>query len=337
MAESRRRPDRTLAVRQMTRTVVISSPARLSLRHRQLVVSRADGSAPTVPLEDLALLLVEDPQATYTHALLAALMEAKAALVVCGADHMPAGVLLPYQANALAGERQRAQLACPRPLAKRLWQAIVCAKLRCQADLLRRTTGSDHGLSAMARRVRSGDPENLEAQGAQRYWPALFGATFRRDRAGEGANRLLNYGYAVLRAATARAVVAAGLLPGLGLFHTNRGDAFALASDLMEPYRPFIDGMVWDLAQAGRAEGPLDREVKAHLLGVLNRAVGIDGRAMPLGLALAQSAASLSASFGARRVLLRLPQSAANLPLAELVDDDSYDGDAAPPEAAPAS
>ncbi|WP_114375389.1 type II CRISPR-associated endonuclease Cas1 [Elioraea thermophila] len=320
----------------MTRTVVVSSPARLSLRHRQLVVARADGSSPTVPLEDLALLLVEEPQATYTHALLAALMEAKAALVVCGADHMPAGVLLPYQANALAGERQRAQLGCPRPLAKRLWQAIVAAKLRRQADLLRRAAGSDLGLAAMARRVRSGDPENLEAQGAQRYWPALFGSGFRRDRTGEGANRLLNYGYAVLRAATARAVVAAGLLPALGLFHANRGDAFALASDLMEPYRPFVDGVVWDLAQAGRAEGALDREVKAHLLGVLNLAVGIEGKAMPLGLALGRSAASLAASFGARRVLLRLPENAEGLPAADGGDDGGSDGDATPPEAAPA-
>ncbi|MDW8443752.1 MAG: type II CRISPR-associated endonuclease Cas1 [Acetobacteraceae bacterium] len=133
---------------------------------------------------------------------------------------------------------------------------------------------------------------NLEAQGAQRYWPALFGAEFRRDRAGPGLNRLLNYGYAVLRAATSRALVCAGLLPGLGLFHANRGDAFALASDLMEPYRPFVDGIVWELAQAGLGEATLDRELKAQLLGVLNLAVGIEGRAMPLGLALGRSASS---------------------------------------------
>lgn len=321
----------------MTRTVVVSSPARLSLRHRQLVVARQDGSSPTVPLEDLALLLVEEPQATYTHALLAALMEAKAALVVCGADHMPSGVLLPFAANALAGERQRAQLACPRPLAKRLWQAIVSAKLRRQADLLRRAVGSDLGLAAMARRVRSGDPENLEAQGAQRYWPALFGAEFRRDRAGPGLNRLLNYGYAVLRAATSRALVCAGLLPGLGLFHANRGDAFALASDLMEPYRPFVDGIVWELAQAGLGEATLDRELKAQMLGVLNLAVGIEGRAMPLGLALGRSASSLAASFGARRVLLKLPESAEGLPALEDGDEERQNGDDVPPEAAAAS
>lgn len=319
------------------RTVVVTSPARLTLRHRQLVVARADGSSSTVPLEDLALLLVEEPQATYTHALLTALMEAKAALIVCGADHMPAGVLLPYQANALAGERQRAQLACSRPLAKQLWQAIVAAKLRRQADLLRRATGRDVGLAAMARRVRSGDPDNLEAQAAQRYWPALFGPDFRRDRAGQGANRFLNYGYAVLRAATARAIVAAGLLPGVGIFHANRGDAFALASDLMEPYRPFVDGVVWELAQAGSTEGPIGREAKMYMLSVLNLAVGIEGRAMPLGLALGRSAASLAASFGTHRMLLRLPESPEGLPPAEGAQDNESDASAAPPEAGPTS
>lgn len=313
----------------MTRTVEVSSAARLSLRHRQLVVAREDGSAPTVPVEDLALLVVDNPAVTYTHALLAALAEAKVATILCGADHMPAGVVLPYAANALAGERQRAQLACPRPLAKRLWQAIVACKLRRQADLLRRATGQDAGLAAMAGRVRSGDPDNLEAQGAQRYWPRLLGAEFRRDRAGGAPNTLLNYGYAVLRATTARAVVGAGLLAGVGLFHANRGDAFALASDLMEPFRPFVDGVVWEMARAGLAEGALDRTRKAHLLGVLNLAVGMDGQAMPLGLALHRAAASVAASFAERRMLLRLPEDPTGLP--EAVEQPGED--AAPPAA----
>lgn len=296
------------------RTVEVSSPARLSLRHRQLVVARDDGTAPTVPVEDLGLLIVDNPQVTYTHALLTSLVEAKVATVLCGPDHMPTGVILPYVANTLAGERLRAQLACPRPLAKRLWQAIVTCKLRRQADLLRRATGQDAGLRAMAGRVRSGDPENLEAQGAQRYWRRLFGPEFRRERGGAAPNPLLNYGYAVLRAATARAVIGAGLLAGVGLFHNNRGDAFALASDLMEPFRPFVDGVVWEMVQAGLGDGELDRTRKAHLLAVLNVAVRVDGQAMPLGLALHRTAASLAASFGARRLLLRLPESATGLP-----------------------
>lgn len=305
------------------RTIEITSAARLSLRHRQLMIAREDGSAPTVPIEDLGLLIVDNPQATYTHALLAALAEGKVALVLCGSDHTPAGVLLPYAANALAGERLRAQLACPRPLAKRLWQTIVACKLRRQADLLARTCGADYGLRAMAGRVRSGDPENLEAQAAHRYWPRLFDPEFRRDRSGAQPNQLLNYGYAVLRAATARAVVGAGLLAGVGLFHANRGDAFALASDLMEPFRPFVDGIVWELWRSGMAEGELDRARKAHLLAVLNIAVAMDGQAMPLSLALHRAAAALAETFAERKNVLRLPEGPAGLPEAETTNGAS--------------
>lgn len=299
------------------RTVAVSSPSHLSLRHRQLVIELEDGSAPTVPIEDLDLLIVDQPQVTYTHALLASLVEAKAGLIVCGADHLPAGALLPYAANTLAGERLRAQLSCPRPLAKQLWRVIVACKLRRQADLLVRATGHDGALRAMAARVRSGDPENREAQGAQRYWPLLFGPGFRRERAGGAPNRLLDYGYAVLRAATARVVVGAGLAAGIGLFHSNRGDAFALASDLMEPFRPFVDGISWEMWRAGLAEDDLDRVRKAHLLGLLNIGVAVDGQAMPVSLALERAAASLAESFAERRVCLRLPESLAGLPAAE--------------------
>jgi CRISPR-associated protein Cas1 len=173
----------------------------------------------------------------------------------------------------------------PLPLCKRLWQRIVQAKLQRQADLLRRVTDSDQGLAAMAARVRSGDPENLEAQGAQRYWPALMGATFRRSREGEDANRWLNYGYAVLRAALGRAVVASGLLPSIGLFHRNRSDAFALASDLMEPFRPLIDGAVVDMAREMGEAGVLNRHAKSRLLATLNEPVRIGGQTMPVSLA----------------------------------------------------
>jgi CRISP-associated protein Cas1 len=299
------------------RTVEISSPAHLSMRHRQLVIGRSDGSAPTVPIEDLALLVVDNPQVTYTHALLAALAEAKVATVICGADHLPNAAVLPYAAHVSAGERLRVQLACPRPLVKRLWQTVVACKLRRQADLLIRTTGGDAGLHAMAGRVRSGDPDNLEAQGAQRYWPSLLGSGFRRERSGPAPNPLLNYGYTVLRAATARALVSSGLLPGVGLFHANRGDGFALASDLMEPFRPFVDGVVWELWHAGMADDELDRTRKAHLLGVLQIGVLMDGQAMPLSLALGRAASSLAESFLERRCLLRLPGGAAGLPEAD--------------------
>ncbi|HEX7389422.1 MAG TPA: type II CRISPR-associated endonuclease Cas1 [Acidiphilium sp.] len=296
------------------RTVEIGSPARLSLRHRQMVIAREDGSAPTVPIEDLDILLLAEPRITCSGALLVSLAEAKVATIICGTDYMPTGVLLPYAGNVLSGERLRAQLACPKPLSKRLWQTIIVCKLRRQGDLLASVTGTDAGLSAMARRVRSGDPDNLEAQGAQRYWPRLLGAKFRRDRTGEPPNHLLNYGYAVLRAATARAIVSAGLQAGIGLFHANRGDAFALASDLMEPFRPFVDGVVWELSRDGAAAGDLDRTCRTHLLSILNRAVAIDGQTMPLSLALTRTATSLAESFVARKSRLKLPEGADGLP-----------------------
>jgi CRISPR-associated protein Cas1 len=230
-----------------------------------------------VPIDDLAVLLIEHAQVTMTHTLLAALTEGKVATVVCGSAHMPAGVLLPFAANTMAGERTRLQLACGRSLEKRLWQAVVVCKLRRQGELLERTTGGDAGLSALARRVRSGDPENIEAQGAQRYWPRLLGATFRRARDGEQPNNLLNYGYAILRAATARALAGAGLLAGIGLFHGRRSDSFPLASDMMEPFRPLVDGVVWELWQSRQANGELNRTAKTRLLAVLNLGVTVGG------------------------------------------------------------
>jgi CRISPR-associated protein Cas1 len=305
------------------RTIEVSSAAHLSLRRRQLVIERAGLAPVTSPLEDLAHLITTNPQITCTNALLAALAEAKVSLVICGADHMPAGVLLPYAANELSGERLRAQLACSKPMAKRLWQSVVSCKLERQGDLLALATGLDAGLHAMAKRVRSGDPDNLEAQGAQRYWPRLLGATFRRDRDAADANRLLNYAYAILRAATARALIGSGLFPAVGLFHSNRGDAFALASDIMEPFRPFADGIVYELAQNGQASVPLDRTLKTHLLAVLNIGVWIDSQTMPLSMALERTAASLAASFNQRRNLLRLPDGAAGLPAPDGLSDDA--------------
>lgn len=302
------------------RTVEIGSAARLHLQHRQMRIARDDGSAPTVPIEDLAVVILDNPAITCSTALLAALMEAKVATIVCGRDHMPAGVFLPYAANALAGERLRAQLACSRPLAKRLWQSIVACKLRRQSELLQTINASDAGLAAIASRVRSGDPDNLEAQGAQRYWPRLLGPNFRRQRAGSDANVFLNYGYAVLRAVTARAIVAAGLHAGIGLFHSNRGDPFALASDLMEPYRPFVDAVVVDLVAADLATGQLERHHKAHLLAVQNHPVSISGQTLPLALAVARTATSLAESFSARQCLIQLPDGAGKSPASGPID-----------------
>jgi CRISPR-associated protein Cas1 len=290
------------------RTIEISSgPARLSIRSRQLVIER-DGERPaTVPCEDVGLLLIDHPAVSYTHSVFIALADAGAAVALCGGNHTPVSLMLPLAGNAVQTERFRAQLSAGAPLKKQLWHQIVACKLRQQSAVLGAVTAADAGLAAMARQVRSGDATNLEAQAAARYWPRLFGRDFHRRRDGPPPNNLLNYGYMALRAATARALVVAGLLPTVGIHHRNRYNAFCLADDLMEPYRPYVDLVVVEMDRAGMSEQSLGREQKAHLLGVLNHGVAVAGRRTPLLLALQATASSLERSFAARRAALALP------------------------------
>lgn len=217
------------------------------VRHRlgQMVIER-DGQAPvTVPLEDVAVIVASHPQAVFTNAVYSEFLKLGGAVVVCDREHNPAGMLLPLVGHTTQQERFEAQAATPLPVKKRLWSQVVKAKLERQAALLRHVCGADAGLEAMAQKVRSGDTGNLEALGAQRYWPRLFGdPSFRRRRDGGSPNALLNYGYAVLRAAVARSLCASGLHPSLGLHHRNRYNPFCLADDLMEPFRPVVDAIV---------------------------------------------------------------------------------------------
>jgi CRISPR-associated protein Cas1 len=244
------------------KTVEFSTPGtRLSLAHRQLVIERPDLPKATLPIEDLGVVIVDDGRASYTQAVLIALLEAGATLMVTGRDHLPAGMMLPLDAHHVQTERHRAQIETSEPVRKRIWQALVAAKIRQQGLMLEHFTGETSGLIPMSKRVKSGDPDNLEAQAARLYWPRLFGKAFRRDREAEGINAALNYGYAVVRAATARAVVASGLIPSLGVFHKNRSNPFCLADDLFEPYRPFVDWRVKTLVI--EADGrPLDLDLQ---------------------------------------------------------------------------
>lgn len=276
------------------KTVEIATPGtRLSISHRQLVIERPGEQTRTLPCEDIGVLIVDHPQVTYTHSVFTALIENGAAVLICGPDHLPAGLLLPLDAHTTQTQRHRAQAEAGEGVKNRAWQQLIAAKLRQQAAVLAHYSGEDAGLSEMARRVRPGDPENLEAMGAQRYWPRLFGPNFRRSRDGPAPNNLLNYGYAVLRAAVARAVAAAGLMPTLGVHHRNRGNPFCLADDLLEPYRPFVDWRVKHMVADAPAPNELDRSSKATLLSLLNETVAIGGRRLPLLLAFHASATSL--------------------------------------------
>jgi CRISPR-associated protein Cas1 len=231
-------------------------------------------------------------------------------------------MMLPLDAHHVLTERHRAQVEASEPVKKRAWQALVRAKIAQQGAVLAHFTGDHGGLEPMARRVRSGDPDNLEAQAAQRYWPRLFGADFRRDRAADGINALLNYGYAVVRAATARAVVATGLIPSLGVYHRNRGNPFCLADDLFEPYRPYVDWRVRLMINDSGGETPgLDqRPTRAALLSLFNETIVAGGRRVPLLLALHASAASLTRALTGGDRSLALPE---GLPVApDLLDGE---------------
>jgi CRISPR-associated protein Cas1 len=278
------------------KTLELATPGtRLSISHRQLVIDRPNLPKAAVPVEDIGVVVVDDLRATYTQSVFIDLIGAGATIIVTGRDHLPLGIMLPLEAHHVQTERHRAQVAARESAKKRIWQAIVKAKIRQQAEVLELFTGNHGGLRPMAGRVRSGDPDNLEAQAAQRYWPRLFGSDFRRDRDADGINALLNYGYAILRAAIARSVVASGLIPSLGVFHRNRGNPFCLADDLLEPYRPYVDWRVKLIAENHVDNIPDlgDRGTRAALLSLFNETILVGGKRNPLLLAIQSSAASL--------------------------------------------
>ncbi len=296
------------------RTIEISrEPAHLSVRMNQLTLRRLEQTVGTFPCEDLGVVVVDHPQTTYTHAALAALAQADATLVVCGHDHLPVGVLLPLADHTQVVSRVKEQIAIGKPLCKRLWKQIVQAKIRRQAANLASSSPSQLRLLRLADSVRSGDPTNAEAQAAKVYWSAWLTEApeqqtrFRRDPDGSGANALLNYGYAIFRAAVARAIVVAGLLPSLGLHHTHRANAFCLADDLMEPFRPLVDERVRQLITSGQTD--LDQPAKAELLELLAVPMTtVDGGRGPLVVVLHRYVASLVLCYQGEANRLEIPE-----------------------------
>jgi CRISPR-associated protein Cas1 len=298
------------------RTIEVSrEPAHLSVRLKQLLLTRGDQTVGAFPCEDVGVVVVDHPQATYTHAALAELADANATLVVCGRNHLPVAVLLPLADHSQVVWRIQEQLAIGKPLRKRLWAQIVKAKIRAQAENLARDAPPRRRLAHLATTVRSGDPANVEAQAARVYWSAwLVNAPedhsplppFRRDPDGDGANALLNYGYAILRAAVARALVAAGLLPALGLHHRHRANSFCLADDLLEPLRPIVDARARELLWRGQSE--LDQGAKAALLELLSLSVETAGVNGPLWVALHRYAASLVECYQGQSRRLEIPR-----------------------------
>jgi CRISPR-associated protein Cas1 len=241
-------------------------PARLSIKNSNLKVESELGTI-TVPCDEIAVIVIAHRQVTFTSAVIGELADAGAMLVTCDKRFMPAAMMLPLQTNHVQAQRFRFQVALTAPKRKRLWQAIVRAKVRSQARILKEITGSDIGLGALIPRVQSGDKSNIEARAARGYWLQLFGTDFVRSNPDDPRNALLNYGYAVLRAIVARAICASGLHPSFPLFHSNVHNPFGLADDLMEPFRPLVDRRVFYLCGARTDQQvSLDSATKHELL-----------------------------------------------------------------------
>jgi len=258
-----------------------------------------------VALDDIHAVIVHAHGVTWTGNLVTQLATRGAPIVFCGSNHTPVAVTLPLEGHHAQNARMQAQWAVSKPLCKQLWRRIVSAKITMQGSLLAaRGAAGAEAFPHIARRVRSGDPDNLEAQAARRYWPLLMGPDFRRNRDSGGANGLLNYGYAVMRATCARAVVAAGLHPTIGIQHANRGNAFALADDLVEPFRPLVDALVATLASQGVET--LDPPLKRRFARLIAFDLRIGGESSPVSVAAARLAQSLAQCFEAGRPALAL-------------------------------
>lgn len=277
----------------LKRTLVISSPMILSLKNQQLVLAYKDSpdDKRTVPIEDVGVVLLENQQTNITLPLLNALTENEVQVVICNSKGMPNAMIQSMNSNNLQGETLRNQISCGEVLKKQIWKQIVEAKIRNQASMLNSIGEDGNVLKPFYTNVRSGDVDNREGIAARIYFQRLFGGSFVRNRDEPGINALLNYGYSVLRAATCRAIVSSGLLPAIGIYHHNRSNAYPLADDLMEPFRPFVDATVYDLAVRGKLE--LTKEAKGELISVLYVDTMYGKIKRPLSVGLSMTTASI--------------------------------------------
>lgn len=285
------------------------NPVYLGIDTGRLMIKKADGQTSFIPLSDIAVVVCAHPAVTLTHNVLSELTQHGAMFLVCDGKRLPAGMVLPMDAHHLQAELFRMQVDASQPTRKRLWQQVVKAKIMSQARTLEMLYGDDSGLTALTSFVRSGDPDNIEGRAARRYWPQLFAdSSFTRDQDAENQNRLLNYGYMVTRAIIARAVCAAGLHPSFGLHHHNRYDAFALADDLMEPFRCLTDRAVVSRWCVREPKTPFDRQDKTCLLEALLGKFDLGGERRTVFDIAARMAISLAAVFRGNATELVLPE-----------------------------
>ena len=305
------------------KTLYFGNPVYLSLRNAQLVIKLPEvvknDTLPkglqqklevTKPIEDIGVVVLDNKQITVTSGVLEALLENNCAVITCDVKSMPVGLLLPLCGNTTQNERFRQQLDASLPLMKQLWQQTVKAKIENQATVLSECAGEEvKCMRIWATGVKSGDSDNLEARAAAYYWKNLFKIEgFTRDREGIPPNNLLNYGYAILRAVVARGLVASGLLPTLGIHHHNRYNAYCLADDIMEPYRPYVDRLVYRIVQNSNNYTDLTKDLKAQLLSIPTLETNISGKRRPLMVAVGQTTASLYKCFSGELRKISYPE-----------------------------
>lgn len=306
------------------RTLCFSNPIYLSLRNAQLVLHIPEvennktlpeaikkEAERTIPIEDIGVVVLDNRRITITSGAMEALLENNCAVITYNQKSMPVGLLLPLCSNTTQNERFRSQLEASLPLRKQLWQQTIKQKILNQEHVLRINTAQETKcMRVWSNDVRSGDSDNLEARAAAYYWKNVFTTypNFVRDREGTPPNNLLNYGYAILRAIIARALVGSGLLPTLGIHHHNRYNAYCLADDIMEPYRPYVDQLVLDIIQCNLEISDITRDLKMQLLGIPMLDVVINGKRSPLMIAAQQTTASLAKCFAGECKRISYPE-----------------------------
>lgn len=307
----------------INRVIHFGSPVYLSTNNDQLVVKikteKLDSNSETkqtetvlsYPVEDIGVVIFDHPQILISHGILSLLLDSNVAVIVCDKSRHPSGLMLPLSGHHLQQERFTIQIEASEPLKKKMWQQTIKSKIMNQAFLLGKVNIKTKNMIYWAESVRSGDPDNYEGRSAAYYWKNLFTqyvSEFKRDREGMPPNNVLNYGYSILRAMTSRNLVATGLLPTFGIHHHNRYNAFCLADDIMEPYRPFVDGVVLEMISNGVDISELHKDVKAELLRIGDVDVLLNGKRSPLSSALQKTTQSVAQCFSATMRKISYPE-----------------------------
>jgi CRISPR-associated protein Cas1 len=291
------------------RTIYIGNPAYLKLFQNQMLIQQPGTKEKlgSIPIEDMAILLLDNHQITLTTQLITGLQGNNVVIITTDAHHLPLGMMLPVYGHSEYSERIKIQLQASEPLKKQLWKQTVERKIYNQKKLLQLFDKPSAAMDFYLKNVKSGDTTNMEGIAAQYYWKNLFD-DFSRERFGAAPNNMLNFGYAILRAIVTRALVSSGLLPVLGIFHKNKYNPYCLADDIMEPYRPFVDKMVYNYKLQNPIPTELNREVKAYLLQIATHDVVIDKKIRPLMVAVTTTTASLYRCFLGKSRLIAYPE-----------------------------